>query len=115
MKIEMKKEKSGIMIFSPFNLYLFPVTGTEINPEGRRSYSAQNTGEIHEVTIPGHMALEIGHLNNNKFESSKQNFINGRIFNFVRAQSGKTEVTRDTFEANFKKISAGYAWQLPAE
>lgn len=71
------------------------------------------TGLKNTVEIPAHTALEIGHLNNDHYENSRQQFINGRIFNLKKIQAGNSEVTRDNFDSYFKDRRYARVQELP--
>jgi hypothetical protein len=109
--IEVENAQGGFLIFDPRNFSLLPYSDDSIDYE--RTRRLPQGGSISTIEIPPHTALEIGHLNNDRYEHSKQQFINGRIFNLKRIRSGGTEVNRDNFDAHFRKMNSGYAWALP--
>ena len=59
----------------------------------------------YKVQIPPHSAIEIGQLQNDKYEKHDQYFINGRIFNFekISISEKKVEIVPSTFDNYFKK------------
>jgi len=59
----------------------------------------------YKVQIPPHTAIEIGQLQNDKYEKHDQYFINGRTFNLERIliSEKKIEIVSSTFDNYFKK------------
>ena len=112
VEIQLSKERDGFLIFDPRHFTLLPWRADEPGYEGQRDLKLA-WQETLRVEIPPHSALRIGHLNNDNYENSRQKFINARIFNLVRLKAAGSEVTRDTFDQQFRKTSAGVVWKLP--
>ncbi|MFO1471562.1 MAG: hypothetical protein U1F27_11045 [Turneriella sp.] len=113
IEIQLSKDRDSFLIFDPRHFAILPWDSGEPDYEHLRRIP-QTWRENMKIEIPPHSALDIGRLNNDKYDHHGQQFINGRIFNLVRLKSGNHEVTRDTFDRHFQKTSAGILWILPA-
>ena len=114
VEISISRPKSGFAIFEPRQFRILAWKGDEPDYENVKPIAPQQ-GEKMRIEIPPYSALEIGRLSNQNYEGSEQSFINGRVFNLISVKAGKSVVTRATFNAHFKKTSAGYVWKLPGE
>ncbi len=112
LEIQLSKDRDAFLIFDPRHFAILPWdSGTPDYEHLRRM--PQTWRENITVEIPPHSALDIGRLNNDKYDHQGQRFINGRIFNLVRLKAGINEVTRETFDKHFQKTSSGVVWRLP--
>lgn len=111
VSIAVERPGSGFAIFDPAQFYLVPVN--EGKPDYEHVKRLPRAGLQNTVEIPAHTALEIGHLSNERYQSSRQQFINGRVFNLKKIQYGANEITAEDFDNYFQKKSYGYAWELP--
>lgn len=111
--LDIPRPKSGSVIFSPFGFNLIPFKNDSPDYDNRVSITAKHGGDTHEVMLPAHTVLEFGHLRNEKYEKSKRQFMNGRIFNLKKLSASKTEITADNFDSFFKLTSYGVLWVLP--
>lgn len=109
--IEVEKPSSGFVIFDPAQFALLPLD--EAEPQYGKTVRVGRATQQSTVEIPPHSALEIGHLNNDRYDNSKQQFINGRVFNLKKITSGTNVVTRENFDSYFKKKGYGISWDLP--
>jgi hypothetical protein len=112
--IELEKPLRGFMIFNPRDFILYKYTNAAIDFESANMLTRAGQSK-NEIEIPPHSALQIGRLSNEEYRNSRQNFNNGRVFNLIRIRTGANEVTRETFDRYFRKISAGHAWTLPVD
>lgn len=110
--IELDVKSRGFLIFDPRKFTLYPYD-EEIDYTHEQSAAKPLQGSL-KIVIPPKSALVIGRLNNQHYENSRQRFINDRVFNLVRVQAGKHEVTRDSFDQHFRKTAAGLAYQIPS-
>ena len=109
--IEVEKPSSGFVIFDPAQFALLPLDDAE--PQYEKAVRVGRTTHASTVEIPPHSALEIGYLNNDRYDNSRQQFINGRVFNLKKITFGTSVVTRENFDSHFKKKGYGISWDLP--
>lgn len=109
--VEVDRPKSGFIIFDPGQFSLIPVSDEK--PDYERARHLSHTGPKNTIEIPAYTALEIGHLNNDRYENSKQQFINGRVFNLKKIQAGNFEITKANFDDYFKNRNYAVVWELP--
>lgn len=113
MVIDIPKQKGGSVIFSPFGFHLHPFKNGDLDRENSSVLSPTTTGDIHEISLPAQTALEFGHLMNEKYENSRQTFMNGRVFNLRKLRAANTEITKENFDQYFKKTEYGIVWEMP--
>jgi hypothetical protein len=111
--IDIPRPNSGSVIFSPFGFTFYPFKNGTLDYENRGPFTPKTTGDVHEVSIPAHTVLEIGHIMNQKYENSRQAFNNGREFNLKKLRVAKIEIDRENFDNYFKKTEYGVVWELP--
>lgn len=111
--LDIPRPKSGSVIFSPFGFTLIPFKNDLPDYENRATITPKHGGDVHEVNLPAHTVLEFGHLRNEKYENTRQKFMNGRVFNLKKLSAAKTEITADNFDSFFKVTSYGVVWVLP--
>jgi hypothetical protein len=109
--IEVERPSSGFVIFDPAQFSLIPFSDEK--PDYERTKRLSRASLKNTVEIPAHTALEIGHLNNDRYENSRQQFINGRIFNLKKIQAGDIEITKANFDNYFKNRNYARVWELP--
>lgn len=111
LDVKLLADPGNFPIFSYRSFYTYPVQKnnvscekpTEVTPAHQ---SGKNQSQ-YTVTLPAHTALEIGRLDNDKYERYDQYFINDRKFNLesitVKSAGKEISITPATFDAYFKK------------
>ncbi|MBX3723957.1 MAG: hypothetical protein KF713_19070 [Turneriella sp.] len=111
--IDIPKQKAGSVIFSPFGFSFYPFKNGLLDSENFSVYAPEKPGDVHEISLPGQTALEIGHIMNEKYQNSKQAFLNGRVFNLKKLKAANIEIDKENFDQYFKKTSYGVVLDLP--
>jgi len=110
--IEMKlhKDVSAFPIFHYGPLYTYKAEKNKVDCEQPKevtpSYQADDKSH-YKIDLPANTALEIGRLENDKYEKYDQVYINGRVFNLesltITSNGKETLIVPKTFDNYFKK------------
>ena len=78
------------------------------NPKAVKADTLEKLSHF-KFQIPPHTAIEIGQLQNDKYEKHDQYFINGRVFNLEKISilEKKIEIVTSTFDNYFHKGKLG--------
>ncbi|MGZ3865897.1 MAG: hypothetical protein ACXVOH_03820 [Bacteroidia bacterium] len=112
VEIKLNKNRSGFPIFHYRNLYVHEAPNDKIK-DTEREILADTLEDIShfKFILSPHTAVEIGELQNDKYENHNQHFINDRIFNLeslILSSGGKeTKIVPETFDTYFKKEKSG--------
>ena len=109
VEIKLNKNVTSFPIFHYRELYAYPCENKK--PEwGQQKEILADTLEDYshfKVQLPAHTALEIGRLQNDKYEKYDQYFINGRVFNLeqllITSGGKETKIVATTFDKYFSK------------
>lgn len=113
IETKLKKDPASFPIFHYNELYTYSCPGKipdwngqkEIKPDTLENYSH------YTIDLAANTALEIGRLQNDKYQKHDQHFINGRTFNFdtlIITKSGKKVlIAATTFDDYFRKGKNG--------
>ena len=112
LEIQLSPERDTFLIFDPRHFAFLPWESDAPDYERIRRIP-QGWREKLTIEIPSHTALDIGHLNNEKYDSQQQRFINGRFFNLLSLKTDQHRITRDTFDQHFHKTDKGMVWIIP--
>lgn len=115
VKIEIRHQKApgSFPIFHYNEFYLYEGDESKVNWDKQREINPDTLENYAHftLTIPAHSTLEIGRLNNDKYEAHNQYFINGRVFNLDSLSYyigiKRTIITKNTFDNYFKKGKHG--------
>ena len=113
VEIKLNKKITSFPIFH-YNRFIARSEKKEkINYENQSDIKADTLEDYSHIKIfvPAHMALEIGQLQNDKYEKHDQYFINGRVFNLEWLIIGdgekETKITPASFDNFFRKGKYG--------
>jgi len=113
IELNLLKNPSSFPIFHYREFYLYEGSGKKINWEKQKEIvpdTLENYAHL-KMTLPANSTLEIGRLNNDKYERHDQYFINGRVFNLeelnIYKEDDEIEITPATFDNYFKKGKNG--------
>jgi hypothetical protein len=112
VEIKLKKDLTNFPIFHYRKVYVHDAPNDKIKDEEKEFLADTLENYSHfKYTIPAHSAVEIGELQNDKYEKYNQYFINGRIFNLeslvINSAGKETKIVPETFDAYFKKGKHG--------
>lgn len=95
--------------FSPRQYKLKSKDAVDFNSSVEAKIDTFENSSHYKIQIPPHAAVEIGQLQNDKYEKHDQYFINGRIFNLekISIAEKKIEISPATFDNYFHKGKLG--------
>ncbi len=113
VEIKLNKKLTSFPIFHYNRFFVRSEKKEKINYENQSDIKADTLEDYSHLKlfVPAHMALEIGQLQNDKYEKHDQYFINGRVFNLEWMIIGdgekETKITAAAFDNFFRKGKHG--------
>ncbi len=118
IEIKLMRSVNSFPIFNSREFYLYEGSDKKIDWEKQKEVVPDTLEDLSHLkfTLPAHSSVEIGRLNNDKYEKYDQYFINGRVFNLeglLIKQGGKeTRIVPATFDTYFKKENQGVTFRV---